>query len=400
MEWCITLHPSIHYLLKTFFVKGTMLEFTYSPQNTVFNPLNNGVISMLEMRNLRLTGNHLLAEFSVSLSQPLSPLVELSLHLQELASGSYFGAESCLPCHFLLAPPGNTWSHQMGPSVPITSQQIDGETMETVTDFIFLGSKITADGDCSHEIKRRLLLGRKAMTNLDSILKSRDITLPTKVCLVKAMVFLVVLYGCESWTIKKALALWCWRRLLRASPFDYKESKSVSPKGNQSWIFIWRTDAEAEAPILWPPDGKNWLVRKDPDAGKDWKREVKGMTEDEMVGWHHRLNGHDFEQTLGVDDGQGGLTCCSPWGPKSRTWLSDWTELSEHVTQSWANLILSPRNLKLEFRNYKSLLVAGTHRLDSHEEADSNEMFRESQEAEKIRMKLLQREKQRWEVER
>ena len=189
---------------------------------------------MLEMRNLRLTGNHLLAEFSVSLSQPLSPLVELSLHLQELASGSYFGAESCLPCHFLLAPPGNTWSHQMGPSVPITSQQIDGETMETVTDFIFLGSKITADGDCSHEIKRRLLLGRKAMTNLDSILKSRDITLPTKVCLVKAMVFLVVLYGCESWTIKKALALWCWRRLLRASPFDYKESKSVSPKGNQS----------------------------------------------------------------------------------------------------------------------------------------------------------------------
>ena len=115
----------------------------------------------------------------------------------------------------------------------ISSQQIDGETMETVTDFIFLGSKITADGDCSHEIKRRLLLGRKAMTNLDSILKSRDITLPTKVCLVKAMVFLVVLYGCESWTIKKALALWCWRRLLRASPFDYKESKPVHLKGNQ-----------------------------------------------------------------------------------------------------------------------------------------------------------------------
>ena len=160
---------------------------------------------MLQMRNLRLTSNHLLAEFSLSLSQPLSPLVELSLHLQELASGSYFGAESCLPCYFLLAPPGNMWSHQMGPSAPITSQQIDGETMETVTDFIFLGSKITADGDYSHEIKRCLLLGRKAMTNLDSILKSRDITLPTKVCLVKAMVFPVVLYGCESWTIKKAL---------------------------------------------------------------------------------------------------------------------------------------------------------------------------------------------------
>ena len=107
-------------------------------------------------------------------------------------------------------------------SCPITSRQIDGETMETVTDFILGGSKITADGDCSHEIKRRLLLGRKAMTNLDSILKSRDITLPTKVCLVKAMVFPVVMYGCESWTIKKAehrrtdaFELWCWIRLLR-----------------------------------------------------------------------------------------------------------------------------------------------------------------------------------------
>ena len=107
-------------------------------------------------------------------------------------------------------------------SGPITSWQIDGETMETVTDFIFLGPKITADGDCSHEIKRRLLLGRKSMTNLDSILKSRDTTLPTKVCLVKAMVFPVVKYGCESWTVKKAehlridaSELWCWRRLLR-----------------------------------------------------------------------------------------------------------------------------------------------------------------------------------------
>ena len=109
-------------------------------------------------------------------------------------------------------------------SGPITSRQIDGETMETVTDFIFLGSKINADGDCSHEIKRHLLLGRKALTKLDSILKSRDITLPTKVCLVKAMVFPVVMYGCESWTIKKAehqridaFELWCWKRLLRVS---------------------------------------------------------------------------------------------------------------------------------------------------------------------------------------
>ena len=129
-----------------------------------------------------------------------------------------------------------------------------------------------AHGDCSHEIKKRLLLGRKVMTNLDSILKSRDITLPTKVHLVKAMVFPGVMYGCESWTIKKAecrridaFELWCWRRLLRV-PWT-----EVHYKGNQSWIFIGRTDVEAKAPILWPPDEKNWLIGKDPDAGKDWR---------------------------------------------------------------------------------------------------------------------------------
>ena len=145
-------------------------------------------------------------------------------------------------------------------SGPITSWQIDGETVETVADFIFLGSKITADGDCSHEIKRRLLLGRKVMNNLDSILKSRDITLPTKVCLVKAMVFQVVMYGCESWTTKTAerrridaLELWCWRRLLR----DCKEIQPVHSKGDQPWVFIGRTDAEAETPVLWPPHVKS-----------------------------------------------------------------------------------------------------------------------------------------------
>jgi len=142
-------------------------------------------------------------------------------------------------------------------SGPITSWQIDGETVETVADFIFLGSKITADGDCSHEIKRRLLLGRKVMINLDSILKSRDITLPTKVCLVKAMVFPVVTYGCESWTIKKAecrridaFELWCWRRLLRVPWTDCKEIQPVHTKGDQSWVFIGRTDVEAETLIL------------------------------------------------------------------------------------------------------------------------------------------------------
>ena len=168
-------------------------------------------------------------------------------------------------------------------SSPITSWEIDGETVETVRNFILGGSKIIADGDCSHEIKRCLLLGRKVMTNLESILKNRDVTLPTKVCLVKAMVFPVVMYGCESWTIKKtehwridAIELWYCRRL--ESPLDCKEIQPAHPKGNQPWIFIGRTDAEAEALILWPPDAKNWLIWKDPDAGKDWRQKEKGMT--------------------------------------------------------------------------------------------------------------------------
>ena len=158
-------------------------------------------------------------------------------------------------------------------SGPITSWQINGETMETVKDFIFLWSKITADGDCSHEIKRFLLLGRKVMTNLDSILKNRDITLPTKVHLVKPMVFPIVMYGCESWIIKKAehwrteaFEVCCWRRL--ESPLDCKEIQPVNPKGNQFWIFIGRTDFKAETPILWPPDVKNWLTEKTLMLGK------------------------------------------------------------------------------------------------------------------------------------
>ena len=153
--------------------------------------------------------------------------------------------------------------------------------------------------DCSHEIKRRLLLRRKVMTNLDSILKSRDITLPTKVHLVKAMVFPVVMYGCESWTVKKAecwkidaFELWCWRRL--ESPLDCKEIQPVHPKGDQSWVFIGRTDAEAETPVLWPTYAKSWLVGKDPDAERDWGQEETGTTEDEMAVWHHRLDGHEF----------------------------------------------------------------------------------------------------------
>ena len=172
-------------------------------------------------------------------------------------------------------------------SGPITSQERDGETVETMADFIFLGYKMTADGDWSHEIKRHLLLGRKVMTNLNSILKSRDISLSTKVHLVKAMVFPVVMYGCESWTIKKAehqridaFPTVLLEKTLE-SPLDCK-IKPVHPKGNQSWIFIGRTDAEAEAPILWPPDAKSWLIRKDPDAGQDWRWE-KRTTENNMV---------------------------------------------------------------------------------------------------------------------
>ena len=183
-------------------------------------------------------------------------------------------------------------------SGPITSWQIDGEA---VTDFILGGSKITASGDCSHEIKRHLIVGRKVMTNLDSILKSRSITLPTQVHLVKAMVFPVVMYGFECWTIKMAegwkidaFELCCWRRLLRV-PWTARRSNQsilnkISPgcsleglmlklKLQYFGIMIRRTDS----------------FEKNPDAGKDWRQEDKGTTEDEMVGWHHRLNGHEFK---------------------------------------------------------------------------------------------------------
>ena len=158
----------------------------------------------------------------------------------------------------------------------------------------------------------------------------------TKVHIVKAMLFPVIMYGHENWTIKKAehwridvVKLWCWRRL--ESPLDSKDIQPVNPKGNQSWIFTGRTDAKAETPILSSPDAKNWLIGKDPDAGKDWRREDNGMTLDEMVGWHHWLDGHEFEQALGVGDGQGSLESTVHGVAKSRTWLSDWTELKIKV---------------------------------------------------------------------
>ena len=184
-------------------------------------------------------------------------------------------------------------------SGPITSWQIDRATVETVRDFIFGGFKITTDGDCSHEIKRRLLLGRKVMTNLDSILKSRDITLPTKVHLVKAMVFPVVGYGCESRTIKKAecrridaFELWCWRRLLRVPWTARRSNQSIQRTSVlgvhwKDWSWSWISNTLA---TWW----ESWLIWKAPDAGKDWGQEEKGTTEDEMVGWRHWLDGHEF----------------------------------------------------------------------------------------------------------
>ena len=228
-------------------------------------------------------------------------------------------------------------------SGPITSWEIGGETVKTVSDFILGGSKITADGDCSHEIKRRLLLGRKVMTNLDSILKSRDITLPTKwclvkVCLVKAMVFPVVMYGCESSTVKKAehrridaFELWCWRRLLKV-PWTARRSnqsilKEISPGCSSEGLML-KLKLQYFGHLM-----QSWLIGKDSDAGRDWGQEEKGTTEDEMAGWHHRLNGHEFEWTLRVGDGQGGLVCCNSWVCKESdtTEQLNWTDHPKYI---------------------------------------------------------------------
>ena len=184
---------------------------------------------------------------------------------------------------------------------------------------------------------RCLLLGRKAMINLDSMLKSRDFTLPQKVCLVRAMVFPVVMYGCESWAINKAkhqridtFQLWCWIRLLRVPWTAWRSNQSVleeiSPEYSLEGLML-----KLKLQYFWPPDTKNWLIGKDPDAGKDWRWEEKGTTEDEMVWWHHRLDGHEFEQASGVGDGQGSLVYCSPWSHRESdtTERLNWTEGNE-----------------------------------------------------------------------
>ena len=165
------------------------------------------------------------------------------------------------------------------------------------------------------------------MINLDSILKNRDITLPTEVCLVKLLWFssshewMWELDYRESWVPKN----WCfWTAVFEETPLDYKEIQPVHPKGNQSWIIIGRTDAEDETPIFWPPDTKNWLICKDSDAGKDWRQEEKGTTEDKMVGWHHQLNGHEFEQPQGTVKDREAWCATVHRVAKSQTQLRNW----------------------------------------------------------------------------
>ena len=219
-------------------------------------------------------------------------------------------------------------------SGPIISWQIDGETVEIVRDFIFLGSKITADGDCGNEIKRRLLLGRKVMTSLDSIKQKHYFANKgpsSQGCGFSSGRVWMWELDCEESRVPNN---WCfWTVVLEKtleSPLDCKEIQPGHPKGDQSWVFIERTDVEAETPILWPPDAKSWLIWKDPDSGNNWGQEEKGTTEDEMVRWHHWLDGCGFEWTPGVGDGQGGLECCDSWGCKEldMTEQLNWTEFN------------------------------------------------------------------------
>ena len=219
-------------------------------------------------------------------------------------------------------------------SSPITSWQIDGETVETVSDFILGGSKITADGDCSHEIKIPAPWKKSYDQPRQHIIEQRHYFADRGPSSQSYGFSSSHVCACESWTIEKegwVQKNWCfWTVVLEKaleSPLDCKEINPINPKGNQLWTFTGRTDAEA--PKLWPLDVKNCLSGKDPDDGKDWRQEEKGTIDDEMVGWHHWLDGHEFEQAPGVGDGQGSLVCCSPWGRKEldmTEWMS-WTEV-------------------------------------------------------------------------
>ena len=209
-----------------------------------------------------------------------------------------------------------------------------GETVETVTTLFSWAPKSVQMVTAAMKLKDTCSLERK----LWKTLKNTDITLLTKVHLVKAIIFPIVMHGYESWSIKKAefwridaFELWCCRDSWEF--LGLQEIKPVHSKGNQSWILIWRTDVEAEVSILWPPDAKSWLIGNDPDAGKDWGQEEKGMTEGEIAGWHHWLNGHEYEQAPG--DGEG-LVCCSPWGRKmldTTEWLQQqWNDICSKFT--------------------------------------------------------------------
>ena len=211
------------------------------------------------------------------------------------------------------------------------------ETTETVTDFVFLGSKIIANGDCSHEIKRKVMeekLWKKSYDQPKQHIKTQRHCFADKgpssrsYGFSSSHIWMWELNHEENWVPKN---WYFWSVVLEKtleSPLDYKEIQPVHPKGNQSWIFIGGTDDEAETPVLWPPDAKNWLIWKDSDVEKDWRREDKGTTEDEMVGWHHWLNGHEFEQAPGVGDGQGSLGTAIHGVAKNWTRLSNWTELN------------------------------------------------------------------------
>ena len=205
--------------------------------------------------------------------------------------------------------------------------------MKTVKYFFFLGSKITADGDCNHEIKM-LAPWKKSYNQPRQHIKKQRHYFAKKgpssqsYGFFRSHVWMWELDHKVNWAPKN----WCfWTVVLEKtheSPLDKKKIKPVLPKGDQSWVFIGRTDVEVEVPVHWPPDMKNRLIGKDPDAGKDWMQEETGMTKDEMVGWHHWLDGCEFEQAPGVGNGQGGLECCSPWVTKNQRWLSNRTKLN------------------------------------------------------------------------
>ena len=243
-------------------------------------------------------------------------------------------------------------------SGPITSWQIDGKQWKQWQTLCFYGSKITEDSAWGHEIKRLLLLGRKAMTKLNSILKNRIITLLKKVCLVKVMVFPVVMYGCESWTIKKAehqridaFELWYWRRFLRVLWAEMRSNQSIlketSPEYSLEGLML-KLKLQSFGHLIWRTDS----LEKTLMLGKIWRQEEKVMTEDEMVGWHQWLDGHEFEQALGIGDGQRSLAWCSPWGHKELDTtegaeLTDWYTIKfysdlfiiESARLPWSNCI-------------------------------------------------------------